>query len=262
MSLFLLSFACLICAYLAAKFRRQYLEKKSILQRVQGEFWSPIRAVVPGELHPDLRETDIGTTLDSEVYLVGSGSGISVSTSDTEAWILSVLAKKSLRIFEWGTATGRTTYLLARNSPAAASVTTLTLPSTAIGQYLKARDDSDAATAAALQESHYQHFLYSGSTVESKITQLFCDSKQFAEDDHLTKYDLIFIDGSHAYSYVKNDTEKSLRMIDRGGLILWHDYRGKDSGTADVFTYLNHLAGELPLMWVARTSLVAYRHPL
>ena len=45
------------------------------------------------------------------------------------------------------------------------------------------------------------------------------------------KYDLIFIDGGHTYTCIKNDTdEKSLEMIKENGLILWHDFSiGKTS---------------------------------
>ena len=37
-------------------------------------------------------------------------------TSDYEAWIISVLSKKSNNIFEFGTCSGKTTYLMALNS--------------------------------------------------------------------------------------------------------------------------------------------------
>jgi hypothetical protein len=72
--------------------------------------------------------------------------------------------------------------------------------------------------------------------------------------------DLIFIDGSHAYSYVISDSEKALKMIAPNGLILWHDYRGPRE-TRDVFKALNQLSKKIPIKHIRETSLAVYRHP-
>ena len=48
-------------------------------------------------------------------------------TSDYEAWIISALSKKSNKIFEFGTCSGKTTYLMALNSNKDAKITSLTL---------------------------------------------------------------------------------------------------------------------------------------
>jgi len=37
-------------------------------------------------------------------------------------------------------------------------------------------------------------------------------------------FDLIFIDGSHYYEYVKSDTQNALGCLTAGGLVVWHDY--------------------------------------
>jgi predicted O-methyltransferase YrrM len=238
-----------------------YRRKKRRYAQVTGQFDAPLPRVHPGDFDPALRENEIGTTLDSEVSIVGSGFGVSASTSDTEAWILSVLARRSERIFEFGTASGRTAYLLARNSPPTARVTTITLPASELDHYAKTAGDNTKATNIALKESQFQRFLYTGSAVESKITQLFGDSKAFDETPHAGQYDLIFVDGSHAFSYVKSDTEKALRMVKPGGAILWHDYRGAYADTRDVYTCLNEYGARLKLVRLGPTSLVAYRHP-
>ena len=37
--------------------------------------------------------------------------------------------------------------------------------------------------------------------------------------------DFVFIDGSHAKDYVKNDTEIAIKLLrDNKGVLLWHDY--------------------------------------
>src|SRR6185369_3239039 len=76
----------------------------------------------------------------------------------------------------------------------------------------------------------------------------------------LKQCDLIFIDGSHAYSYVKNDTEKALRMLKEGGLLLWHDYRYRNLETRGVRQYLDELSETLPLIRLDETTIVAYRN--
>ena len=53
----------------------------------------------------------------SKFFIVPSGSNIIGMTSDLEAWILCMMSKISKNIFEFGTCSGKTTYLLALNSP-------------------------------------------------------------------------------------------------------------------------------------------------
>ncbi len=72
--------------------------------------------------------------------------------------------------------------------------------------------------------------------------------------------DLVFVDGSHALSYVLSDSRKALRLVRPGGLVLWHDYRGPM--LPGVYEGLNQLARELLLVHIAGTSLVAYRRPV
>ena len=44
--------------------------------------------------------------------------------SDYETWILSLMSKISLNIFEFGTCSGKTTYIMALNSPPQAKIKT------------------------------------------------------------------------------------------------------------------------------------------
>ena len=234
-----------------------YLQDRRRRMRVK---W-PIRTMPLAEFDPVFRTNDLGPTLETEVSFVGRGPlVVPGGTSDAEAWVLSTLAKKSRRIFEFGTCTGKTTYLVARNSPADASVTTITLAPEQAGEYVREEGDSRQNIKAALRESKLTHFLYNGTPVEPKVQQLFGDSKAFDETPYLNSCDLIFVDGSHAYSYVQSDSRKALRMIKPGGVILWHDYVGPEE--EGVFRGLNELAAELPLVHVEGTTFIAYRKPL
>ena len=238
------------------------IAKHKEIHKQQGLFkaW-PIKKVSVDELDPIFTPNQFGPTRDAMVHFLGASNlVVPGGTSDSESWILSVLAKKSKNIFEFGTCTGKTTYLMAINAPEDASVTTLTLAPDQLGMYSKEKTDSTISTNDALVESGFTSFLYSDTAEERKITQLFMDSKMLNETTYANKMDLIFIDGSHAYSYVMSDTKKALKMLAPGGILLWHDYRGRHR-TADVFRALNFLAKELPLRHIKGTSLVAYRKP-
>lgn len=213
------------------------------------------------ELDPVLRTPNpkLGHTPATEVAFISIGRMPMVgATSDYESWILAVLARKATKMFEFGTCTGRTAYLWARNSPADARVYTLTLDPRNAEAYRAAASDDPRDQADALRETLFNSFVYTGTDVEHKVVQLYGDSKDFDELPFLESCDLIFVDGSHARSYVESDSMKALRMVKPGGLILWHDYRGPRRSSG-VFRTLNDLSKTLPLVQIEGTSLVAYR---
>jgi predicted O-methyltransferase YrrM len=219
----------------------------------------PIGEVQLDAVSPRFLMTGAGPTRDAEVVFVGHGlMKVLGATTDTEAWVLSVLARDATEMFEFGTCTGRTTYLWARNSDPEAKVTTLTLAPGQEGSYAAAPGDRGLENRVALREIHAGPFLYEGTDVAAKVTQLYGDSKAFDEGPYVGRCDLIFVDGSHAASYVRSDTEKALRMLRPGGLLLWHDYSPHVPG---VFDTLTDLARRLPLMHLGGTTLVAYRAP-
>jgi hypothetical protein len=131
-----------------------FLSYRSRLHHLQGRpRRGAIRLAQVEELDPIFAPDELGPTLEAEVLFLGSGSGVPAGTSDTEAWILSVLAKRAEVLFEFGTATGRTSYLWARNSPAHARVSTLTLPPEEHAAYRREWSDNRRAAQHALRES-------------------------------------------------------------------------------------------------------------
>jgi predicted O-methyltransferase YrrM len=238
-------------------YQRERAERK---RRSLAGAW-PIPAVSAEEIDPAFRPGPFGPGPDAEVSFIGMGPFVvEGGTSDVEAWMLAVLAKRAHRLFEFGTCTGKTAYLWARNAPADARVTTLTLPPEARSAYRSDAADDPEDTTNALSESGYTTFLYSGTPVEGKIEQLFGDSKALDVARWAGRCDLVFVDGSHAYSYVVSDSEKALQLAAPGGLVLWHDYAGPRHAKG-VFRALNELAQRLPLVRIEGTTLVAYRKP-
>jgi hypothetical protein len=221
----------------------------------------PIRRVPPEAVDPVLKPGPLGPTTETEVAFIGRGPYVvDGGTSDAEAWILAVLAKRARRMFEMGTCTGKTAYLWARNSPEGATVTTVTLAPDHLGDYSTDARDDPMDVQFALRESSHTEFLYSGTPVAGKVEQLFADSKTLDISPWAGQCDLVFVDGSHAYSYVVSDSAKALELVAPGGLVLWHDYAGPRHANG-VFRALNELARRIPLVRIEGTTLVAYRKP-
>jgi hypothetical protein len=219
----------------------------------------PVRQASLGELDQRFRTSPLGPGRDTEIRFV-AGYRVAGGISDLETWVLCNLAKDAARIFEFGTCTGKTTYLLAANAPPGARVTTLTLPPDQIGKYRAAPGDAAEAQRSAITESAFAAFYYGDAPEAARIEQLRGDSKEFDETPYRDSCDLIFVDGSHARSYVESDSRKALAMVKPGGVVLWHDYRGTGRARG-VFDALNALAEVVPLMHLEGTSLVAYRRP-
>jgi hypothetical protein len=221
----------------------------------------PIRTVKLHEFDPVFTPGPYGPGVHTEVAFIGRGNlHVPGGTSDSEAWVLAVLAKNARALFEIGTATGKTAYLWARNAPPDAEIVTITLAPEQLAGYTREKGDRGKDVRTAHTETAFTRFLYTNTPAETRITQLFGDSKELDETPYAGRFDLVFVDGSHAYSYVKSDSRKALRMCAPGGIILWHDYRGSRR-SGGVFRALNELARELPLAHLAGTAFVAYRKP-
>ena len=246
-----------LCVFLAVRLLRERSERKrrSYVAR------SAIPTVSIDAFDAAFRPGPFGPTLETEVAFVGRGSlVVAGGTSDFEAWILATLSKRARLLFEFGTCTGKTTYLWARNSPVDARIVTVTLgPQDAAALYHAEAGDDERDSRYALDESAFSEFLYTGTPVAAKVTQLFADSKALDVTPWSGQCDLVFVDGSHAYSYVVADSEKALQLVRPGGVVLWHDYAGPHQA-AGVRRGLDELGRRIPLVHIAQTSLVAYRH--
>lgn len=124
------------------------------------------------------------------------------------------------RIFEIGTFQGRTTLNMALNSPADAQIVTLDLPPSELNQTQMQIEKTEEMYVKKTESGER----FKGHPLASKITQVFGDSATYDYSPYHHQMDLVFIDGSHAYEYVLSDTENALRLVRKGGTILWHDY--------------------------------------
>ena len=182
-------------------------------------------------------------------------------TSDYEAWILSCLAKTSKNIFEFGTCSGKTTALFALNSPSESRVYSVTLnPVDLSSLSLENNQDVKAALNNAKKESIYDQFIFTNMSIKNKINIIFEDSTRVDVDEFENLMDLIFIDGGHNYSCVKNDSEKSFKMIKDEGYIFWHDYNVLKKSCKDVVKYIHEISKIKKIFHIKNTSLCYYKN--
>jgi hypothetical protein len=159
-------------------------------------------------------------------------------------------------IIEIGTFDGRTALNLAINAPHGVSIATLDLPA---GQ----------ASALAIEASERRYVdkpspgarlracdeIWAGAA--RRVTQLRGDSATYDWSPHHGRAGLVFVDGSHAYDYVRKDTDTAMRLVRPGGVVLWHDY-GVWPGVNQALEELES-GRHLGLVNIKGTSLVFWR---
>lgn len=156
---------------------------------------------------------------------------------------------RPLSLLELGTFDGNTTALLAANSPSESIVHTIDLPEGVLPKM-----SLDSNNLKYVKESKKTK-KYEGMPYATKIVNHLGDTIDYSFSNFSKKkaLDFIFIDACHLYSYVKNDTEKSLPLLSSNGIIIWHDFSPTWSG---VHRYLSELSQILPLTHILDTTLV------
>ena len=144
-------------------------------------------------------------------------------------------------LFEFGTATGETSVLLADAAPKGAVVHTVDLPeeldpeigACAVGQAFKDRPE------------------YANVIVQHRVDLRLFDGEPFRGT-----VDFIFIDAAHDFISVAKDLELALKMLRPGGCIVWDDYQPSQWGTVKA---LNKLSNRYPLAKIAYSRFVVLR---
>lgn len=142
--------------------------------------------------------------------------------TNDELIIINLLVKQHLpkRIFEIGTFDGRTTLNMAANSFKEVEVFTLDLPQ----ELLHSADLELAPGENRFIDKRMSGLRFQGKEEGKKITQLYGDSAHYDFKQYNNSIDFIFIDGSHAYEYVLNDSQNAFQILSDHGVMLWHDY--------------------------------------
>jgi len=191
-------------------------------------------------------------------FSITSSNNIVGMTSDYEAWIISSISKISKKIFEFGTCSGKTTYLMGLNSSDDTKIVSITLNPDDLDNVIKKDKDNKVSFRNIIQESVYGKFLFSDKEVEKKIKVIFQNSLDLEHNKYKNEMDLIFIDGGHTYSVIKSDSEKSFEMLNENGIILWHDYVPGKRSAKDVVKYINEISKQKKIYKIKDTSLCIF----
>ena len=238
------------------------LNKKKIKKKI---FKSKLTQTSVQDLHEVFQTVKISSNLKGpkkesiiKSFNISPENQIVGMTSEYESWIIATLSKISKNIFEFGTCSGKNTYLMALNSSDDSKIFSITLKSDQAEGIIKNTNDNNISYRNILNESIYEKFLFSGSEVEKKIEVIFANSMNLDESKYLNKFDLIFIDGGHTYSIVRNDSEKAFKMINSKGIILWHDYVPGKESAKDVVKYIHEISKNKKINHLKYTSLCFY----
>ena len=157
----------------------------------------------------------------------------------------------SERIFEFGTYRGDTTWLLAHNLPRA-RVYTLDLG----GPDATGSAELELTDAAEYFTDWDRGARFRDTPEAARITRLVGDSATFDFSPYRGTMDLVYVDASHSFSYVKSDTEAALTMLSATGTIVWDDY----THYSGIWAYLDALASGLegPIYHLLGTRLALY----
>ena len=175
----------------------------------------------------------------------------SIETSLTPHEALAIAAIVRLtnpkRLLEIGTFDGNTTLNLAANASPDAVITTVDLPPNWSGALrYRVPHALDNFTGPASAAAQFQKTAYA-----NRIKQVYGDSAAINWTGLGGPFDLIFIDGSHSYEYVKSDTRNALACLAVGGLVIWHDY----GMIEDVSRAVDELNGAVRVFAVRGTRL-------
>jgi len=209
--------------------------------RLLGHLWMELqRFLAPSVRNVDLADLSVDTTL------------VEGDVTRHCRLVLGAMCKllECKTVFEIGTYLGHTTWLLAHNSPDV-HVWTLDLPSL------------DAVRELKYEVTDREYFVawnrgarFLGTPEAARITQLFGDSATFDFSPYYRKMDLVFIDGSHSYDYVRSDSDAAIRMLSDHGTIVWDDYLYYPG----IYQVVNDLSAHLepPIFHIVGTRLAVW----
>jgi hypothetical protein len=198
----------------------------------------------------------IDTHVDLHLFeLIGEGGNVSF----LELMVIASMARRAIPLvaFEIGTFDGRTALNIAANLTPDGRVYTLDLPKTGLQETRFELVPGEIVFVD--KESSGSKF--AGTAYAARITQLFGDSATFDFSQYEGQMGLVFVDGSHAFEYVLQDSITALRLAaPEQSVILWHDYQEDWPGVMQVLNQLHDSGGEFSdLRRIEGTSLVMLR---
>lgn len=112
---------------------------------------------------------------------------------------------------------------LALNAPPDCQILTLDLPPGEATQF-QIDEGEQHMVRKPSPGARYEKYRATHPAAIARIHQRLGDSATFDYAPYQNSCSLVFVDGSHAYPYVRSDTTAALRLVTRGGIVIWHDY--------------------------------------
>ncbi len=154
----------------------------------------------------------------SHILLGNLGWKFGHLTNDNSLIFLCQLVRllNARRILEFGTFTGRTTYNLALNMPEDGRIYTLDIG--------RPTDTSNLLNRGYETYVPGECFLDADEAITQKIVSIVADSRTYPISQELSGVNLAIIDGGHEYEVILSDTINALKVLGKGGVVVWDDY--------------------------------------
>jgi predicted O-methyltransferase YrrM len=200
--------------------------------------------------------------VDGKIELYGANWTVGC-TIPLERFLMGMLLRyfQPRLIVEIGTYRGASTRLILDNCTEAARVFTIDLPPNAAIEAVQAATDEALIKHRVVGADFVNHPRKSqatqifGDTFDPKTWQQIPNGIQFA-----------FIDGSHSYNAVRNDTEKLWPKLASDAVVIWHDYYSEattgECGEYGVGQYLRERMSHEKDIFVCAYTAMAFRVPL
>lgn len=155
-------------------------------------------------------------------------------------------------IVEFGTFRGRTTYNLALNS--ICDITTIDIGNVS-GRTVDASSNLDNHPYA--QYVTGEVFRTASEQISGRIKLMIGNSKNTDLTHLYGTIGMVIVDGGHSYEVCMSDSEKALRLVREGGVVIWDDY---DPYWPGVKAALDELSTSIKVYWLPRERLVLHVH--
>lgn len=161
----------------------------------------------------------------AELTILNPGTrdpGTSVNLFELSCILMLMKSANARKVIEIGTFDGNTTLNMAMNLPPEGRVVSVDLPvDEPVELALPVESDVERNVTDRMRvgEQFRDH-----AVARSKIVQVFANSAKLDFSTLDGPFDFAFIDGCHAYNYVKSDTAHIMCVMRPGGIVVWHDY--------------------------------------
>lgn len=176
---------------------------------------------------------------ESEIKLRRCPVGVwSTPIIDVYVLIKAVIGFNSRRVLELGSYRGDTARLIAENTPDHVRICTV---------------DANPDHGAAYRDTPL------AGRIQRKVGAISPELFSAGET-----YDFIFVDADHDYRSVMNDTRVAFQVLDKQGVVFWHDYHFHNyfHGMAGVPEALRHFSAQHAILSVSGTLLgMCSQHP-